>query len=252
MPTCRISRSSRVRHASSCCITRPSLAIRRLTSYLSKPDTFTKHQVDRPIPVESLIKCKMQDNLEFLQWSKRYWDQYFPGEDYDALARRKASGAPSSAAVSTTRAPAARRAPSGAATVGAPRAGSRAGGATINKQLEMENKQLNETVTGLERERDFYFSKLRDIELLIQQAMEAEPELEKDEGGIFKQIQTILYSTEVKLTLLLEEDCVLTSHRKDSRSLRKSKVKLKRKPFDNISTNREKAGKRLYDDVGVG
>lgn len=27
--------------------------------------------------------------------------------------------------------------------------------------------------------------------------MEAEPELEKDEGGLLKQIQTILYSTEV-------------------------------------------------------
>jgi RP/EB family microtubule-associated protein len=58
-----------------------------------------------------------------------------------------------------------------------------------------ENAQLKETVTGLERERDFYFSKLRDIELLIQQAMEADPELEKDEG-LLKQIQNILYSTE--------------------------------------------------------
>lgn len=28
--------------------------------------------------------------------------------------------------------------------------------------------------------------------------MEAEPELEKDEGGLLKQIQTILYSTEVR------------------------------------------------------
>ena len=50
-------------------------------------------------------------------------------------------------------------------------------------------------MSGLERERDFYFSKLRDIELLIQQAMEADPELEKDEG-LLKQIQNILYSTE--------------------------------------------------------
>jgi RP/EB family microtubule-associated protein len=61
--------------------------------------------------------------------------------------------------------------------------------------LREENTQLKETVSGLERERDFYFSKLRDIELLIQQAMEADPELEKDEG-LLKQIQNILYSTE--------------------------------------------------------
>ena len=53
---------------------------------------FRKHHVDRPIPVEQLIKCKMQDNLEFLQWTKRYWDQYYPGGDYDALSRSKGQG----------------------------------------------------------------------------------------------------------------------------------------------------------------
>lgn len=72
-----------------------------------------------------------------------------------------------------------------------------AGGGAASAALREENNVLKETVTGLERERDFYFSKLRDIELLVQQAMEAEPELEKDENGILKQIQNILYSTEV-------------------------------------------------------
>lgn len=50
----------------------------------------------------------------------------------------------------------------------------------------------------MERERDFYFSKLRDIELLIQQAIEQDPEIEKDEEGLIKHIQAILYSTEVR------------------------------------------------------
>ena len=62
-----------------------------------------------------------------------------------------------------------------------------------------ENVQLKQTVEGLERERDFYFSKLRDIELLIQQAVEQDPEIEKDENGLVKLIQQILYSTEVNL-----------------------------------------------------
>lgn len=67
--------------------------------------------------------------------------------------------------------------------------------------LQQKNAELLETVQGLERERDFYFSKLRDIELLIQQAMEADPSLEDDEGSLLKQIQTILYSTEVSISL---------------------------------------------------
>lgn len=55
---------------------------------------------------------------------------------------------------------------------------------------------MKETVQGLERERDFYFSKLRDIELLVQQACDDDPELEKQEDGLIKHVQAILYSTE--------------------------------------------------------
>ena len=142
----------------------------------------------------------MQDNLEFLQFSKRYWDQYFPGGEYDAVGRRKASGGPASAPVGAPRAAAggARRAigsagSSGPSRAGAPRAGV-GGGASA--ALQQENNALKETVAGLERERDFYFNKLRDIELLVQQDMEANPEVETDDANILKQIQTILYSTE--------------------------------------------------------
>ena len=74
-----------------------------------------------------------------------------------------------------------------------------AGGGTAPSALSQENTQLKETVTGLERERDFYFSKLRDIELLIQQAIEVDPKLDADDDGLVKQIQAILYSTEVGL-----------------------------------------------------
>ncbi|KAI5221586.1 hypothetical protein E4T42_02465 [Aureobasidium subglaciale] len=190
-------------------------------------NAFRKHHVDRPIPVEQLVKCKMQDNLEFLQWTKRFWDQHYPGwsasytnttstctneelgGDYDALARRKNQSV-GSAPAAAPRASTTRRAPAVSATSAAvtrtrtPLGGS--GGGAQTAALTQENNALKETVQGLERERDFYFSKLRDIELLVQGAMEAEPELEKDEGGLLKQIQTILYSTEEGFEIPAEVD----------------------------------------------
>ncbi|KAI9707919.1 MAG: hypothetical protein M1820_004338 [Bogoriella megaspora] len=171
-------------------------------------NTASKHNVDKPIPVEQLIKCKMQDNLAFLQFMKQYWDQYFPGGDYDAIARRKASGAPpatatprAAAAASTTR-----RAPSSTTTGVAPRAGSRQGGGAASAALMQENNALKETVQGLERERDFYFNKLRDIELLVQGAFEQDPDLEKEDNSALKQIQTILYSTEEGFEIPADEE----------------------------------------------
>ena len=152
----------------------------------------------------------MQDNLEFLQWSKRYWDQYYPGGEYDALARRKgAGGAPaataptpvssrtSGAGVGATNA--ARRGNTPTTTTSAAR-GARPTTGGASAAVLAENTQLKQTVEGLERERDFYFSKLRDIELLLQQAIEQDPKIdEADENSLVKSIQNILYSTEVRL-----------------------------------------------------
>ncbi|KAB5516957.1 calponin homology domain-containing protein [Coniochaeta sp. 2T2.1] len=158
--------------------------------------TFAKHKVQREIPVDLLIKCKMQDNLEFLQWTKRYWDQMYPGGDYDAVGRREKSGAPPAAAPAPRAAATGPRRGGGTTPTAGPRVGAKVGGGPASAALQAENNTLKETVVGLERERDFYFSKLRDIELLIQQACEEDPEIEKQEDGLIKHIQTILYSTE--------------------------------------------------------
>lgn len=163
--------------------------------------TFTRHAIDRTVPVESLIKCRMQDNLEFLQWSKKHWDQYFPGHEYDAVARRKASGAPTpttpAASARTSTGQAARKPPASTTARAVPRVGSAgAGTGAASAALKQENESLKEAIGGLEKERDFYFSKLRDIELLLQTAIEADPEIEKEENGLVKNIQSILYSTE--------------------------------------------------------
>ena len=73
------------------------------------------------------------------------------------------------------------------------------------QELRAQVAQSNETITGLEKERDFYFNKLRDIEILVQQfAAEieekaqntGEPVAEESEV-LVREIQAILYSTEV-------------------------------------------------------
>ena len=55
---------------------------------------------------------------------------------------------------------------------------------------------LTTHLEGLEKERDFYFDKLRQIEILVQQQMEV-LEAEGKEDKTLKEIQAILYSTEV-------------------------------------------------------
>lgn len=142
----------------------------------------------------------MQDNLEFLQWTKKFWDQHFPGGDYDAAARRKASGAPPAA---TGASGAGTRSTSSAARRGTtPTTGARpraagAGASPSVAALQRELLRYKEASEGLEKERDFYFAKLRDIEVLMQSALEDDPDLEKEENALARHLHDILYSTEV-------------------------------------------------------
>ena len=79
----------------------------------------------------------------------------------------------------------------------APRAAGGAGGAgnaNMAAQIEDLNTQVMEsklTIEGLEKERDFYFGKLRDIEVLAQ-------EHENDGNEIVQKILGVLYATEVR------------------------------------------------------
>lgn len=107
-----------------------------------------------------------RDNLEFLQWAKRFWDQSYGGQGYDAVARRR--GAPTD-----TPATIAPLAPSrGAATLGTggvrtggrtPVGGHRAGSTQPNEavqNLQAQVREMSAHLEGLEKERDFYFTKV--------------------------------------------------------------------------------------------
>lgn len=219
--------------------------------------SFAKHGIQKSVPVERLSKCKMQDNLEFLQWIKRFWGENKDETPYDATARRKgrptAPGAraqkplarsaslraPSSMPTSSAR-PAPLRVSMGASTTTrtgtvkrvVSRNTSRPTPASAERLQELErelaaakaaaaeqSEELQEyksAAEGLETERNFYFNKLRDIEILSQAitdqlSEEAEKEhqqqlngnapsdvLEKNQNLIefVEKIQDILYLTE--------------------------------------------------------
>ncbi|KAF9907393.1 hypothetical protein EC991_010953 [Linnemannia zychae] len=187
-----------------------------LGNYKVLQTCFTNRKIDKSIPTERLMKCKMQDNLEFLQWIKKFWDRNFPGDHYDAVARRGASNEPLAAANRSTSSPA-RRAMNnnGANRSMSGRSGDHLSAAanrslrgpspdhSVVLALQKELQEERTTVAALEKERDFYFGKLRDIEVLIQQESERNPDTA--EIPLLKEIQAVLYSTEEGFEIPLEE-----------------------------------------------
>lgn len=130
-----------------------------------------------------LLRLLLRDNLEFLQWIKKYWDTTYPGTPYDPDARRAgaaaapppligattvgaARGTAARPSAATTSAPTRRPA---AAPAARPAAGRGAGGVPAGHQavpqetinaLTSEMEDMKVSVDTLEKERDFYFSKV--------------------------------------------------------------------------------------------
>ncbi|KAI8922534.1 microtubule binding protein [Powellomyces hirtus] len=178
-------------------------------------NAFDKHKIDNAIPVERLIKCKFQDNLEFLQWMKKFWDNYFPGGTYDAVGRRGGKAADTPVRGSTqklTTGGAVKKSTSSIAPARATRAAPRSSDMARNAepannnqaQLEAEyqkalqdmQQQVMEaklTVEQVEKEREFYFLKLREIEIYVQQQIETGTHPEE---GVLSHIANIMYKTE--------------------------------------------------------
>mmetsp|Transcript_19074 Transcript_19074/g.26845 ORF Transcript_19074/g.26845 Transcript_19074/m.26845 type:complete len:187 (-) Transcript_19074:963-1523(-) len=59
-----------------------------LKNFKVMQDVFTRNQVKKPVPMDKLIKGKYQDNFEFLQWFKSFFDARYNGEPYNAEGRR--------------------------------------------------------------------------------------------------------------------------------------------------------------------
>lgn len=50
---------------------------------------FTSLKLDKHIEVDRLIRGKYQDNLEFMQWFKKFYELNASGQPYDAIAQRE-------------------------------------------------------------------------------------------------------------------------------------------------------------------
>src|SRR4051794_2093234 len=67
-------------------------------------------------------------------------------------------------------------------------------------ELSKQVTELNIALESADREREFYFSKLRQIEVLIHERLNEGVESDHEED-MYKQIQNILYSTEVPVRI---------------------------------------------------
>lgn len=183
-----------------------------LSNYKVLQDAFTKLKVDKHIEVAKLVKGRPLDNMEFMQWFRAYWDQVTVGQpvavDYDGPARRQqcktgdvkygpgtrpqqalAGGAKG---VTTVVAAAPR-------VVSQPSAGASkpmGGGAKVlspdrdRDQVDKLSHQLDSLrlrADGFEKEKEFYYSKLRDVELLCQTPVVVDM-------PIMRYVQQVLYA----------------------------------------------------------
>ncbi|KAI6178558.1 Microtubule-associated protein RP/EB family member 3 [Aphelenchoides besseyi] len=216
--------------------------------------------IDKVVPVEKLIKGKFQDNFEFLQWFKKFFDANYDGATYNPVMARNFEPLPAVAsstaasrmpqksmatpnkmpsqragsnvsmnsnASSTTR-PGVVRSTVGSTSASTTRPSKPAGSATSTRQsaapapqqpsqpqqqpqhttsngiskqeyddlktrFDDVNRQLQESdevIVGIEKERDFYFTKLRKIEILCQ-------DIEQESKSIeIARILDVLYEVE--------------------------------------------------------
>lgn len=231
-----------------------------LNNYKVLQGVFNRHKIDRQIPVEKLVKCRFQDNLEFLQYCKKHWDANWSGHEYDAVGRRagrvatisggatssggagggagaggaggSVSGRTSVQSQTSGRSSVVRSRPAGGVAGGLGGAGGASGRTSVSgtgrrptmgsgmsansansaltkaqqqiATLEADAVEYQQVLEGLETERNFYFNKLREIEVLVQENAEQMDQVQVE--GMIREIQTILYSTEEGFQVPEEEE----------------------------------------------
>ncbi|EDO15197.1 hypothetical protein Kpol_401p2 [Vanderwaltozyma polyspora DSM 70294] len=212
------------------------------TNYKILQSCFQRHRIEKTVYVDKLIKCKFQDNLEFLQWIKKFWVQNKDESPYDAQARRKYRPPTGNGSTTGSTPGVVKRKTSTvtgsnlssntynsnysssgnlrdnsirSASYGGVRKASNEQLLALQAELSQSHSKvtsLNKEITTyreamdiMERERDFYFGKLRDIEILVQSTQDLIKEgvynttTGSDTNELNKflgKVQHILYATE--------------------------------------------------------
>ncbi|XP_073038513.1 microtubule-associated protein RP/EB family member 1C [Primulina eburnea] len=202
-----------------------------IQNYKVLQDVFNKLKITKHIEVNKLIKGRPLDNLEFMQWLKRYCDcvngglmnNYNPSERREAckggkeLSKKSAPSQPlsrSSAAAPKHSSHNGRRMEITNASAGSSLSvktarPSSSGGSSSHSEsektmFEQQIVELKISVDNLEKERDFYFAKLRDIEIFCQT-----PGIENT--PVVEAIKRILYSADDDDPSMVEEAEVMIS-----------------------------------------
>ncbi|CAD5170600.1 microtubule-associated protein RP/EB family member 1C [Musa acuminata AAA Group] len=194
-----------------------------IQNYKVLQDVFNKLKITKHIEVNKLVKGRPLDNLEFMQWMKRYCDSVNGGVliNYNALERRDAcrggkeankrsssssqSSVRSSSAAIKTQASHATKKNDGHVANGSHRT-IKPATSSVAHAYDEQITELKLFVDSLEKERDFYFGKLRDIEILCQN-----PEIEH--LPIVCAIQKILYAADDSSSVVAEAQAMIAQQR---------------------------------------
>merc|ERR1719312_1970347 len=215
---------------------------------------FKKLNVDKVAPVDRLVKGRFQDNFEFMQWYRKFFDANYDGSEYDAFEIRGCismgsggSKAPVGAGFAAIQQGGGQRgggqggggrgaAPvqngtrtstvrnGGRMSVSVPARTSTSRGNTRSssanqggggrvaaemaaqlEDLTAEMLEMRLSIEGMEKERDFYFGKLRYIEVVVQ-------EYSDTDDAFASKILDVLYATEEGFAVPDDDDLVPEDH----------------------------------------
>ncbi|XP_058126671.1 microtubule-associated protein RP/EB family member 1-like [Anopheles ziemanni] len=166
-------------------------------------------KVDRSVPIERLAKGRFQDNFEFLQWFKKFFDANYDGKEYDPQAAR--NHVPMGYGTPNTLRPSQKLNTGSSGGLGAAmkRAGSngstsrlqaagKGGKNTVSEQKAWEKistlasniDDLTVKIQDAEISREYYYKKLVMIEKLINENTEDE------QDAFCSKVKEIMYATE--------------------------------------------------------